>query len=346
MSPNQPIRLVWSLALLATLTIALAADIRCATCGKIIRGRYLWASGKAYCSQACHDAALPACATCNKPIRGQYLRHQERNYCSQACLNAALPKCTLCDRPLQTFVEIKGHVYCPEHANGPRCDACGLPMDRGRELPDKRTVCTACFRRIILDEHKARDIYQRARGEVERLTGLKLGELPPLGLVGRDAMPGNSQGIAMENIQERGYYRRSVNTDTYTDANGNVLRTEQQVEENIYILYGLTPEEFLCTAGHELTHALQARFLPHIHDNGPLWLKEGVCQYLAAAIARRHGYADELACIERSPHPDYGRGYRFLQQRFGDGNWPRLFAWLKALDPSTLPAELPADQIP
>ncbi len=340
----NPSRPIWCLALLAMLAVAGAADIRCATCGRTIRGRYIAVEGKAYCSQACHQATLPKCATCNRPISGRYLRQEDRNYCSQTCLDATLPKCSICGKPLRKFAEIKGRVYCHEHAEGPRCDACGLPMTRGRELPDKRLVCPACSGRIVLDERQARLIYQRAGREVEKLAGLDLGPLPPLELVGREAMPGNWQKLAMVDIQERGFYRREVITDTYKDtASGKVLRTEQQIKETIHILYGLTPEELLCTAGHELTHALQARFLPRVHDCGPLWLKEGICQYLAAAIARRHGHADELAAIERSPHPAYGRGYRFLKRRFGEDNWPGLFAWLKTLDPSTLPAELPED---
>lgn len=326
------------------LLAASAADVRCTTCGKAIQGRYIAVEDQVYCSRQCHQVSLPACATCNRAITGRYLRHLDRDYCSQRCLDASLPTCVLCGKPVRRYLEVKGRIYCEEHAKATRCDACGLPMEKGWELPDKRRVCPTCHPRIVLDEDEARAIYQRAGREVERFSSRALGDLPPLKLVGREAMPGNWQD---ENGgQERGFYRHELTIDTYKDANGRILRTEREVKETVHILYGLSREELLCTAAHELGHVLQERFLPHVHEHGPAWLKEGICQYLAAAVARRHGYADELESIERSPHPAYGRGYRYLQRRFGNDNWPRLHAWLETLDPATLPAELPPDRIP
>jgi len=261
-------------------------------------------------------------------------------------VDASLPKCELCGKPLRRMIEIKGHVYCEQHGNGPRCDACGLPLLEGKALPDKRVLCHHCAGRVVLELGDARKIYERAQRDVEKLTGIVLGELPPLELVGRDRMPSAQQGLAVEDVQERGYYRQEVKTDTYADEKGRVVRTDREVKETIYILYAITPDELLCTSGHELTHALQARFLPKIHADAPLWLKEGTCQYVAASIARRHHFADELASIEQSPHPAYGRGYRYLKRRFGKDNWSGLLAWLHELDPTTLPAELPPDQTP
>lgn len=342
---DRRIALLLAMALLAVVT-GLAATLRCATCGAVIKGRYIQSSGKIYCSQTCYEKTLPKCATCGKAITGPYLQHMGRNYCSQKCVGASLPKCELCGKPLRRMIEIKGHLYCEEHGNGTRCDACGLPLIRGKELPDRRVLCPHCAERVVLELDDARKIYERAQREVEALTGIDLGELPPLELVGRDRMPSFQQGMAIEDIQERGFYRQEVKTDTYTDDKGRVVRTDRQVKETICILYGLTPDELLCTSGHELTHALQARFLPAIQEKAPLWLKEGICQYVAAIIARRHHFADELTSIEKSPHPAYGRGYRYLKQRFGPTNWAGLLAWLKNLDPTTLPAELPDDQTP
>jgi endogenous inhibitor of DNA gyrase (YacG/DUF329 family) len=343
-----PVRRSRSLLLFAALLLAVAtalgATIRCATCGKKIQGRHITVGRKAFCSRRCYLKSLPKCATCGKPITGKYLKHMDRNYCSQACLNKTLPKCEICGKPLQVFVNIRGHVYCKQHANGTRCDACGLPVAEGQQLPDKRVLCNRCAKHVVLDVRDARDIYQRARLEVETITGFSLEDPPPLDMVGRDKMPTGQAGVPLEDIQERGFYRREEKTDTYKNARGKVVRVERTVKENISILYGLTPEELLCTSCHELTHAVQARFLPDIHERAPLWLKEGMCQYVAAMVARRHHYGNELTNIEQSPHPAYGRGYRYLQRRFGNGNWRALHAWLRRVDLAKLPNDLPDDQ--
>ena len=229
--------------------VGLAATIRCATCGTVIKGRYITLGGKAYCGQKCYEAALPKCATCSKPITGPYLQQGGRDYCSQRCVDASLPKCEICGKPLRKLIEIKGHVYCEEHGNGPRCDACGLPLVAGKALPDKRVLCPHCAGRVVLDPGDARKIYERAQRDVEKLTGIALGELPPLELVGRDQMPSGQQGLAVEDVQERGYYRQEVRTDTYADEQGRVVRTDREVKEAICILYGLSPDELLCTSG-------------------------------------------------------------------------------------------------
>jgi endogenous inhibitor of DNA gyrase (YacG/DUF329 family) len=333
------------LALLALLaaTAALAATVRCTTCGKVIRGKYVVSAGRPYCSQACYQQTLPKCAVCGKAITGRYVKHMGRDFCSQTCLEKTLPKCEICGKALREFTKIHGHVYCRQHAEGPRCDACGLPLVKGKALPDKRLLCSRCETRVVLDSRDAQAIYERAAREVKGITGVDLVPLPPLELVGREAMPASQKGLAVENVQERGFFRNEEITDTYKDGRGKVIRVEREVKENVYILYGLTPEELLCTSAHELTHAMQSRALPNIHEKAPLWLKEGICQYVAADVARRHHYADELEAIEKSPHPAYGRGYRYLQKRFGNGQWQKLHAWLRSIDPGKLPADLPAD---
>ena len=331
------------LALLALVTAALAADLRCATCGKPIKGRYVQVGNKAYCSRKCHEASLPVCATCGTRIAGRHLKQGGKCYCSQRCLEAILPKCEICGKAVREYVTIKGHVYCRQHGDGPRCDACGLPVAKGSELADKRLLCERCIGQVVLEEEDAQAIYRRARREVESFLGYAFDEVPTLRLVGRDQMPASRRGVPLADVQERGYYLYQEQVDTYKDGNGRVLRTERQVTETVSILYGLTPAELLCTAGHELAHAFQARSLPDIHFKGPDWLKEGVCQYVAAAIARRRHYHDELTSIERSPHPAYGRGYRYLVKQFGKNNWKGLHAWLRTLDPAALPRVLPED---
>ena len=331
------------LAFLAMMSPVLAGTTRCATCRNVVEGRYIKVGAKAYCSKKCYHASLPGCATCRKPITGRYLKHKKKNFCSQACLDAVLPKCTICGKAVQNYVLIGGHVYCERDAAGARCDACSLPMTKGSELADKRVLCERCSGRVVMDRKTAKSIYKRARREVEALTGYSFKGLPKLKLVGREKMPAARKGTPVRDVQERGYYLREEQIDTYRDGRGRLLRTEKKVTETIHLLYGLTPDELLCTAGHEFTHALQARSLPGLHAKAPEWLKEGICQYVAAAIARKHHYAEELESIEKSSHPAYGRGYRYLKKRFGKNNWKGLSAWLRNVDAAKLPRNLPEE---
>jgi hypothetical protein len=176
---------------------------------------------------------------------------------------------------------------------------------------------------------------------VQRVTGLRSSTTPPLTLVGLDQISLGHPDQELGHFVERGRYQRLTRTIETRNIFGLLLRREQHATEQVRVLYGLSEEQFLSTACHELTHDLIAEFFPNISGNVPAWVEEGVCQYVAAVVCRRLGLSAELAEIEISPHPVYGRGYRFFSHHFGPDNWGAVSRWLLAVDPSLLPDECP-----
>jgi len=103
----------------------------------------------------------------------------------------------------------------------------------------------------------------------------------------------------------------------------------------------LARTQFIVTASHELTHDLLSEVFPQLNDTVPLWVEEGICQYVAAAVCLRNGYYEDLHMIEKAPDRRYGDGYRFFRNTFGDAHWNHVSRWLKTTDLSTLPEHPP-----
>ncbi len=144
--------------LLAAASLLLADDLRCATCGRTIKQskHYLEYEGRAYCSEACFQAALPKCATCGKVVaggkkQGEFLKYKGKIYCSQACFEAALPQCAVCGKPVNGGIIVDGKHYCNAHCRRqslPQCTVCGKPVDGGLRDPldpDKAYCSQECF---------------------------------------------------------------------------------------------------------------------------------------------------------------------------------------------------------
>lgn len=114
-----------------------------------------------------------------------------------------------------------------------------------------------------------------------------------------------------------------------------------RVEEDIFILTGLDNEQFLSTACHELTHDLIAEQFPKIAEEAPDWVEEGLCQYVAAAVCLLNGHFDELNRIESAKDPEYGDGYRFFKNAFGDTDWEEAVEWMQKVSIKDLPQTPP-----
>jgi len=86
-----------------------------------------------------------------------------------------------------------------------------------------------------------------------------------------------------------------------------------------------------------LTHDLIAELFPEITDDLPGWIEEGICQYTAAAVCKRNGFAAALNKIETCPDEEYGDGYRYFKRLFGTDNWAKLAKWIRETDLQQLP---------
>jgi len=324
------------------LTVAGWAQGVCAVCGKAVQGRYLQAAGRVFCSPECFRKTLPVCAVCGAVLEGHHLVYEGRHYCSEACFQRILPTCTICGQPLQESFTIKGRTYCKAHAEGTRCDACRLPVGRGETLPDGRVLCRDCRAAAVLDIRAAAGLYTRAGALVAGVAGRALPPAPTLALVGRDQLPAHSGLDASVSIRELGRYLRDATTTTSRNVFGKVLKEETRVSRRIIILYGLLPDRFLSTAVHERTHDLIAECYPAFDQQAPAWAEEGLCQYTAALVCRRLGYAERVQEIESADDAVYGDGYRWFVRHFGSDGWTEVRRWLDRGGFAGLPRRAPA----
>jgi hypothetical protein len=326
----------------ALLCVGVWAEVICSACGKGIRGGYLEAEGKAFCSRDCFSTTLPVCAVCAKRIEGGHLVHEGKHYCSQACFQRILPTCVICEAPLQQSYSVNGRTYCKAHAEGPRCDACGLPVGRGYTMGDGRIACRDCKPTLVFTPAEAAPLYVRAREVLGVALGQPLPPLPPLELVGNEALPAHPGLDPSVRVRELGRYLRNEETLTRTNIFGMQLSEKTTVKRRVLVLYGLNPGRFAATVAHELTHDLIAERFPAAGEEAPDWLEEGLCQYAAVLLCRRLGYADCAREIETSDDPVYGDGYRYVAHRFGSDGWGSISRWLDAKGFAGLPERAPA----
>jgi predicted nucleic acid-binding Zn ribbon protein len=324
------------------LVLAVWGETTCAVCGKALQGRYLQAEGRVFCSPECFRTTLPTCAVCGKRIEGGHLVHEDRHFCSDACFRSILPTCAICGQPLRESFRVGKRFYCKTHAEGPRCDACALPVGTGGTLADGRVVCSDCRPGLVFTAEQAAPHYARAGQALALVLGQPLPAPPPLELVGRDQLPTHGSLDPAVSVRELGRYLRESETTTTRNLFGRVVQEETRASRKVLILYGLPADRFISTAVHELTHDLLAERYPAFDAKAPGWAAEGVCQYTAALVSRRLGYDERVAEIEAATDPVYGAGYRYLAGRFGAAGWTALSHWLDSTAAAALPAQAPA----
>jgi hypothetical protein len=332
-------RLACGLALLGAIS---ARAMTCATCGSTIRGSYITAEERAYCSQGCYRQSRPKCSQCGKALIGRHLVSDGKRFCSQACFDKVLPVCTRCGRRSARTVVMAGQAFCPACAAGPKCSSCQLPYAKPRSLPDGRRLCQACAGAGVFQDDQAAPLFALARQEFHALTGTTVSGIPAPRLVGLPRLQSMLKGqyAGTEQLTLRGFYDRHE-TVTTQRRGAEHERRRTHVEKTVYLLYGLLPADFIATAVHELTHDWLAEHHKAVGD-APLWVQEGICQYAAATVCRRRELADALRAIEASPDPVYGDGYRYFAVLMGKDNWPGVEAWLVNTALDRLPAQPPA----
>ena len=189
---------------------------------------------------------------------------------------------------------------------------------------------------------EAEPVYESAQRDVALVTGLVSDTTPRLRLVGLDQFSTRRQDgeRAVAAAHECGRYLRQTTTRSRKNIAGVTLRKSVRVRETISILYGLQESAFVSTASHELTHDLIAEFYPNMAD-APLWVHESACQYVAALVCRRNGYADALNRIETLDDEVYGTGYRYLTHQFGADNWAAVHTLMSRDNLAKMPARPP-----
>ncbi len=329
-------------ALLCPLVVHAQKPSRCEACGGRLLASHWNYEGHLCCSQICVDQLRPRCSVCGKITKGEHFETDGKIFCSQTCIETTLPKCDICRAPIRSGYEVNRHEYCANCVeNNPTCFSCGLPAAFPTRLKDGREICRHCMRWSVKNQEVAQLNYDRALRYLQAWTELELDSVPVLELVDRKEMQRLSQDIRKTDspVSIRGLYSRQV----------MVIRRrvfgfwrEQGTEENetIYLVDHLHDEVFRAAAVHELMHDLIHEKFQRL-EAAPLWVHEGICQQATAEFCRRRNHADILYGIEQCEDPDYGGGYRYINQLTGFHGWPALRRWMETVDVASLPPTPP-----
>jgi hypothetical protein len=289
---------------------------KCATCGKSIAegkglaGGYVYTKDKYYCSEECFQKSLPLCAVCHKPAKA-YLRSKEdpaKVYCSQECYRTTLPKCALCGATMQSWTEIEGKKFCENCKKLPECFNCQMP-GANREGKDGRRWCDSCFNIAITEPVKAEQLFLKVREDIKDQLGLSTLDTIRFHLVDADSL-----GLLLGHKQfaERGFYRYDVQftmvKKTVKKATRKIKRVDRE-SFDIFILSGLSPENFRDVVAHELAHDINYRYFPNAKDHRDV---EGFAEYLSALMNQYWGQEKVNESKLRNLQKEYAEAYKYF----------------------------------
>jgi hypothetical protein len=289
---------------------------KCATCGKSIAdgkglaGGYVSTKDKYYCSEECFQNSLPLCAVCGKRSQGGLRDQQDKSklYCSQECYRTTLPNCARCGAIMQSWTEIEGAKFCSQCAKLPACFNCQLPVT-GPESKDSRRWCDSCMVLAVMDPDTAQKMFDQARQEIKQQLGIFTGDTIAFHLVDADSL---AFLLGHKNFAERGFYRYNVQ---YTVTKKKVKKTIREIKKvkselfDIFILSGLSPQNFKDVAAHELAHDINYRYFPKVNDQREV---EGFAEYISALMNKYWGQEKANESKLRNQQKEYSEAYKYF----------------------------------
>ena len=310
-----------------------ARSIRCSVCGKIIRGQYLMADGKAFCSQSCADRTLPKCARCGKILRDNSFQYKNQHYCSIDCMKQVLPKCDSCGQPIAGKYGVyetpmgKKRMLCHHCSLLSRCFACDLP-GRTSRLPDGRYLCEACARESIRDPKEAEALFREVREITEKILGERISCPLRLHIVDYPALRKITNLQLDDTAIELGFCRCNM----LERKTGNVSEIIGY-RCNIYLLDSLPRWRFIEIAAHELAHHWQYHKFPYLKTE-PRKIPEGFAEYISSLV--NIAYKQEHLNKTKLERRDfiYGSGYKLFLGIAKRGGLPAVFQYLRRQEKS------------
>ena len=293
------------------------AALHCATCHRLITGRYLKANGHIYCIKGCLEKSLPHCAACGKPCYRYFVKNGKK-YCSKKCLETTLPTCTICGKHLHHWITVAGdnrHVYCRKCFALPKCFSC-LHPGHCKRLPDGRYICDNCAKTAVYSQRQAEqlmhDIQDTMRTKLHLNTHsnivLKLTDAATLNHLSSNHSAGNELGLYS--------YRYTLHTVTNSRQNvwGQQLSSrtrtyKDNISYTIYVLYAIPRRKLIEVLAHELGHDYMQQYYPNVKE---LKLKEGWAEYVASQVNILYNQAAMNRRMQYNPDKIYGDGYRLI----------------------------------
>ena len=309
--------------------LAVHADVKCTSCKRAISGQYLLSKDKKpFCSKKCFASTLPKCSQCNHVIVGRFKTLNGKAFCSDKCFSKILPKCTLCTKPVTKAFKVDESKYCPSCIELDRCFLCTHPFHKGVVYKDGRKFCLKCKNIAVFSNKEALALYRKAAVEHKALLGVAGVKIPPLEFVSLKKIKEFNHNHDDGGMSLRGFYQEVKLQKETLDQNDKVIsRSVTKTGETIYILNGLSKEDIMVTAIHELTHDWLSDYYQGIKV-APLWLEEGFCQYVSYVYCKNKKLEKLALKIKSAPDQVYGKGAKFYIEKFGEGNIKGALKWM------------------
>jgi hypothetical protein len=316
-----------------------AATLHCSICKKKIRGRYVTAKGKAFCSKKCFNKTKPICAVCGKRCTQGSFKKKDKFYCSNKCVETTLPKCALCEKPFKKGIVIKApegdKVYCGHCGSLPKCFACNLPSASGTYLKDGRFLGNDCGENAVFSEAEGKELFDKLRAEIRSKLNwgtnhkirFRLVDSKTLQKASNNYEPGLEMGLF-----KHSYTIRTKTKTKFTLLNGREEKTEKKRTDErytIFILSGLPEWKFIEVCAHELGHDWMQGNYPKIKE---LKVKEGWAEYFASQVNDLYGQGALNKRMDKNINAVYGGGYRLIRDYVKQHGMSGLMEYFRRLD--------------
>ena len=241
--------------------------------------------------------------------------------------SAADPRCVVCQNLITSKFYWMAGPALPEKqsvceacfALQSRCSICRLPVNvRGRQLPDGRFLCPKDADEGIFEERDVQRIYDETRRELEGI------------LASTGILPKENVQVSLVDAIELKKLNQSL-PSPHDEANvfgltRSRVRNKTDFEHNIYLITGLGRARLAAIIAHEYTHTW-------IHENVPVSRRlekdsvEGFCELVAYKLMTQRGEELEKKIILGNAYTR-GQVNAFVQAE-NIHQFHRVVKWLK-----------------
>ena len=320
-----------------------AETLRCRSCSKRIRGRYVKGSdGYSYCNQKCFNKSLPSCRECGKVCSGRYVKAKGYFFCSHECAEYnLLPGCGRCGEPMKKWMTLPTPYgkfnYCHNCWKLEKCLLCMRPVKNLCQLPNGNHICRYCNKDIVKSLPELQMIFNAVRRDLEKIFNFRFDH--PIKL----EMRAFSQEENWDTSREFGLYiyrGRIVFSEPGVIGKWKKKKTTVRFENErckILVMDYLPRSKALEVIAHELAHDYMKHRWYFVKSE---LLREGFAELVAAEYNRYCGNERWNYRMEINPDKIYGDGYRLMKSYLQKGSWQEVFRRLDEANQRDLPPEL------
>ena len=334
--------LLLALLLLAG-SLAAAGELRCGSCAKLIRGRYIKGSnGGSYCNKKCFENSLPRCRECGKICHGRFLKVKDNFFCSKECAEYnLLPGCGRCAKPMKKWMVLPTPYgkfnYCHDCWVLEKCLLCMRPVKNLQRLPNGNHICQYCNKDIVKSLPELQKIFDDVRRDLSKIFNFRFDH--PIKL----EMRSFSREENWDTSREFGlfvYRGKVIFTEPSVIGKWRKKKTTVRFENErckIFVMDYLPRSKAIEVIAHELAHDYMKHRWYFIKSE---LLREGFAELVAAEYNRYCGNERWNYRMEVNPDKIYGDGYRLMKSYLQKGSWQEVFRQLDIANYRDLPPEL------